>query len=76
MEINYLKQCLAHDKNTGSVSNNFLCVRDPYNADTLHISLTYSTYFSYIDHLNHLNLSFLNCKMRIIESMSDKYLGD
>ena len=35
MEINYLKQCLAHDKNTVSVSNNFLCVRDPYNADTL-----------------------------------------
>lgn len=40
MEINYLKQCLAHDKNPVNVSNNFLCARDPYNADTLPISLT------------------------------------
>lgn len=40
MEINYLKQCLAHDENPVSVSNNFLCVREPYNADILPISLT------------------------------------
>ena len=40
MEINYSKQCLAHDENPVSVSNNFLCVRESYNADILPISLT------------------------------------